>query len=94
MVQFSDLFLYLRDMFEKELAKFREVQDHLKNEHPNGGYVVIFDSQVLGVWNDRLDALKAGIEKFGNVSFLVKDITENLDDITNVINFSRNIQFV
>ena len=80
-------------MFEKELIKFREIQDHLMGENPNGGYVVIKDGEVLGIWNDRLDALKAGLAKFGNIPFLVKDIRENLDDVTNVINFSRDIQF-
>ena len=80
-------------MFEKELQKFREVQDHLKGEYPNGGYVVIKGNEVLGVWFNRLDALKEGLAKYGNVPFLVKEIRENLDDVTNVINFSRDIQF-
>lgn len=81
-------------MFEKELEKFREVQEHMKGEYPNGGFVVIKDDEVLGVWYNRLDALKEGIAKYGNnVPFLVKDIRENLDDVTNVINFSRDIRF-
>ena len=80
-------------MFEKELIKFREIQDHLKGENLNGGFVVIKGDEVLGVWNDRLDALKEGLAKYGNIPFLVKDIRENLDDVTNVINFSRDIQF-
>ena len=80
-------------MFEKELEKFKEIQDHLKTENPNGGFVVIKDDEVLGVWNDRMDALKEGIEKYGDVPFLVKDISEDLDDVSNVINFSRNVQF-
>ena len=81
-------------MFEKELQKFREIQENLNNEYPNGGFVVINGDEVLGVWFNRLDALKEGIAKYGNVQFLVKDIRENLDDVTNVINFSRNIKFV
>jgi len=80
-------------MFEKEIKKFKEIQDHLRTEHPGGGFVVIKDDEVFGVWNDRLDALKEGVEKYGNVPFLVKDIMENLDDVTNVINFSRDILF-
>ncbi len=80
-------------MFEKELQKFKEIQEHLKNEYPNGGYVVIKGDEVLGVWFNRLDALKEGLAKYGNVPFLVKEIRENLDDISNVINFSRDIQF-
>lgn len=76
-------------MFERELKKFKEIQDHLKAENPNGGFVVINGEEVLGIWNDRLDALKQGIEKYGNVPFLVRDIKD--EDIA--INFSRNIQF-
>jgi hypothetical protein len=78
-------------MLEKEISKFRAIQDHLKTENPNGGFVVIKGDEVLGVWNDRMDALKQGIEKYGNVPFLVKNIREDLDDLTNVINFSRDI---
>ncbi|HOW39510.1 MAG TPA: hypothetical protein PL123_03130 [Bacteroidales bacterium] len=80
-------------MFEAELNKFREIQERLKNEYPEGGFVVIKDDEVLGVWLSRHDALREGIARFGNIPFLVKDIRENLDDISNVINFSRDIQF-
>lgn len=80
-------------MFEKELRKFRETQEHLNSEYPTGGYVVIKDDEVLGVWFNRMDALKQGLAKYGNVPFLVKDIRENLDDISNIINFSRDIHF-
>lgn len=76
-------------MLEVELAKFKEIQANLKEEHPGGGFVVIKDTEVLGVWNDRVDALRQGIEKYGDVQFLVKNI---MDDNT-VINFSRHLQF-
>jgi len=76
-------------MLETELKKFREIQGTLKEQHPGGGYVVIKDEEVLGVWNDRVDALRQGIEKYGDVQFLVKNI---MDDNT-VINFSRPLQF-
>jgi len=80
-------------MLKKELEKFREIQDHLRAENPNGGFVVIKGREVLGVWNDRMDALKQGVEKYGNVSFLVKDITEDINDVTHVINLSRDVKF-
>lgn len=80
-------------MFEQELAVFREIQGKLLSDCPSGGYVVIKGTEVLGTWNDRQDALKEGIAKYGNVPFLVRDIRESLDDINNVINFSRDIQF-
>lgn len=78
-------------MLETELKIFNENQSKLKAEHPAGGFVVIKDDKILGVWNDRVDALRQGIEKYGDVPFLVKNI---LDDNTVVINFSRTLEFI
>jgi len=74
-------------MLEQEIKKYREVQAELIGQYPNGGYVVILHDEILGVWNDRVDALKQGIEKYGNIQFLVKNIMD--DDI--VVNFNRAI---
>jgi hypothetical protein len=78
-------------MLEEELNLFEEKKAQLKEENPSGGYVVIKGTELLGVWNDRLDAIKMGIEKYGNTSFLVK----NIDDTDKAINtFSRNLVFI
>jgi len=77
-------------MLEKELAVFKTKQAELRAANPNGGFVVIKDDEVLGVWLNRTDAIKEGISKWGNVSFLVKNIN---DDLTHVVNFSRNLKF-
>jgi len=61
----------------------------LQSENPGGGFVVINGTEISGVWQSRTDAIKAGIEKYGNVSFLVKDINES----PTRFNFSRNIAF-
>jgi hypothetical protein len=77
-------------MLEKELKIFEENKEHLKKENPSGGFVVIKDEEILGVWRNRQDALKSGIEKYGNVTFLVKSIS----DLGNKINtFSRDMIF-
>lgn len=77
-------------MLEKELEIFEDKKFQLKNENPNGGFVVIKGDEILGVWNDRQDAIKAGVEKYGNVTFLVK----NIDDSHKTINtFSRDLVF-
>ena len=78
-------------MFENELDTFRKLQSELKAKHPEGGFAVIRDKDLLGVWKDRSDALSEGIKAYGYVPFLVKDINEDLDDVTNVINLSRDI---
>jgi len=80
-------------MFESELKVFVSVRGQLRADHPSGGVVVIKDEEVLGVWNDRMDALKAGLEKYGDVQFLVKNIDDDINDPNNVIYISRDIQF-
>ena len=67
-------------MLEKELNIFNKIRDKLLSENPNGGFVVIKDDDVLGIWNDKMDALKEGIKKWGNVSFLVKNIINDPSD--------------
>ncbi len=76
-------------MLEKELETYNKSKPSLQQKYPDGGYVVIKEEEILGVWQTRVDGLKAGFEKYGNVQFLVKDIMER--DI--VANFSRNHRF-
>lgn len=76
-------------MFEKELEVYKRIKADYLAQYPQGGFVVIKAEEVLGIWQSRLDALKAGIDKYGDVPFLVKNINES--DI--VINFSRNLVF-
>jgi hypothetical protein len=78
-------------ILENELSIFKKAQNELRASYPTGGFVVIKDQEILGVWSDRNDALKIGIEKWGNTPFLVKNIN---DDLTHAINFSRNIKFM
>ena len=78
-------------MLEKELNIYNSIKDKLLAENTQGGFVVIKEDKVLGVWVNRTDALKEGIKEFGNTSFLVKDINEN---VTHAINFSRNLKFI
>jgi len=77
-------------MLVNELKLFNEINGELQSQYPQGGFVVIKDNEVLGVWSSRTDALKAGIEKYGNVPFLVKNIFDS--DV--VVNFSRDLLFV
>lgn len=81
-------------MFEKELEAFKKEQPAAKQNNTGGGFMVVYGDEILGVYNDRLDALKAGLEKYGNVAFLVKDINERLDDAINSISFTREIEVV
>jgi len=77
-------------MLENEIKHFKKVQNQLRTKHPNGGFVVIKNNQVYGVWENRNDALKEGYEKYGDVPFLVKNVN---DDLSQAINFPRNFSF-
>ena len=76
-------------MLEKELEIFKKNKSTLSAQNPSGGFVVIKDDEILGVWQSRIDALKAGIEKYGDVSFLIKNINES----NIIVNFSKNLIF-
>ena len=78
-------------MLEKELKVYEDNKARLRQDNPSGGFVVIKDDNILGVWNNRQDALTAGIKEFGNVPFLVKEIGNKANNINS---FSRDIIFV
>jgi len=63
-------------MFEKEFKTLKEHSQQLKLENPHGGFVVINEEEILGVWLNRQDALKQGIEQYGNQPFLVRNLQE------------------
>ena len=77
-------------MLEKEIETYNKAIGALKLKYPDGGFVVIKGDEIIGVWQTRVDALKSGFEKFGDVQFLVK----NVDDQNIVANYSRNLKFV
>lgn len=70
-----------------EMNVFERNQPQLQHDNPEGGFVVINGEEILGVWRARVDALREGIEKYGNVQFLVRDINESDEPV----NFTRNI---
>jgi hypothetical protein len=74
-------------MFENELKTFKKNLAELREQNPLGGFVVIKDSDILGVWVSRQDALTEGFKKYGNVPYLIKNINEQ--DF--VLNFSREV---
>lgn len=63
----------VRQMFEKELAYYNEHKDELLQHHENQ-FVVISGDEFGGAYTSDIEAYKAGLQKFGNVSFLVKQV--------------------
>lgn len=60
-------------MFEKELAYYGEHKDELLQHHENQ-FVVIKGDTFGGAYTSDIDAYKAGLEKFGNAAFLIKQV--------------------
>ena len=58
---------------EKEQAFFAENKDSLL-EHHEGKFALIYDSELIGIWDSKENAYINGIERLGNVSFLIKQI--------------------
>ncbi len=56
------------EFFESQLAE-------LLKEHRNQ-FVLIKDQQIHGFYSNVEQALKAGYEKFGNVHFLIQEVTD------------------
>lgn len=77
-------------MYRTDLEIYHRNKTKWQAENPNGGFVVINGSDVLGIWHSRLDALRYGIDRYGNVPFLVKDIM----DTEAAINFTRHLSFL
>ena len=60
---------------EKEQAYFAQIKERLL-EHYAGKVALIYDGALVGVWDSQERAYIAGIEKFGNVPFLIKHIID------------------
>lgn len=71
----------IHTMFETELATYYKNLQHLREENPLGGFVVIKGEVILDVWLNDLDALKEGYKAFGEERFMIKDINDKPIDI-------------
>ncbi len=59
----------------EELKMYEENKQELVKK-ASGKYVLIKGSTIIDTFESEKDAIKAGIERFGNVPFLVKKIEE------------------
>ena len=62
-------------ILEKELAAYEAAKAGLLSQ-ALGKFVLIRGEQVVDTFDAELDAVKAGYQKFGNVPFLVMQVTE------------------
>ncbi len=57
----------------KEYEYFASVKDELL-KHYEGKFALIYGSELVGIWDSQATAYRNGIERFGNVPFLIKHI--------------------
>ena len=62
-------------ILETDLKTYEQNRDHLLGT-AEGKFVLIRDSQVIGIYDAKMDAIAAGYQQFGNVPFLVKQIVK------------------
>ncbi len=63
----------MADMLAQELKAYREHLESLLGSH-EGQFVLIYGSDLLGTFDNQLDAVRQGYRELGNVPFLVKRI--------------------
>jgi len=57
----------------RELETYQEQRERLLGS-AEGKFVLIHDQEIAGVYEDQMDAITQGYQRFGNVPFLVKQI--------------------
>jgi hypothetical protein len=62
-------------VLDTELETYEKNRERLVSEH-KGEYVLIHGEEVVGAYESKMDAIRLGYKKFGNVPFLVKRIVE------------------
>jgi hypothetical protein len=63
------------DMLKKELQTYEANKSELIGKS-KGKFALIKDDKVMGVFDTKIDAIRQGYERFGNVPFFVKQIVE------------------
>ena len=60
---------------DREIGYFEATRDQLLGK-AKGKFALIKGDKLIDIFENQLDALKAGYEKFGNEPFLVKQVLE------------------
>ena len=60
-------------VLEKEIKSYQSLKDDLL-KHYQGKYALIHEEKLIGVWDTPENAYIAGVERFGNVPFLIQHI--------------------
>lgn len=75
-----------KDLLKEEIETYNKEKKRLV-EQSNGKFVLIKGNSIVDVFESQIDAIKIGINKFGNTPFLVKKIEE----VETPQNFTSNL---
>jgi len=76
----------MAEMLKKELETYKAQKSELIGKS-KGKFALIKDDKVIDVFDTKIDAIRQGYERFGNVPFLVKQIVE----VETPQNFTSNL---
>lgn len=74
------------ELLKKELEIYNAQKSELIGKS-KGEFALIKDDQVIDTFDTKIDAIRQGYERFGNVPFLVKQIVE----VETPQNFTSNL---
>ena len=63
------------EMLTKELQTYEAYRSELIGKS-KGKFALVKDDKVVDIFDTKIDAIRQGYERFGNVPFLVKQIVE------------------
>ena len=76
-------------ILEKEINTYISHKAELLG-NSKGKFVLIKDDQIVGTFENKMDAIRQGYERYGNVPFLVRQVVE----IDAPLNFTSNLMGV
>ena len=65
----------MENSLEREFQTFEARKSELVKDHA-GKFVLIKNDDIIGIFDDELEAIKQGADRFGQVPFLVNEITD------------------
>lgn len=74
-------------ILENNYKWFLSHQEELIKQHPEGGFALIWNCELIGIWKSRNEAMTQGIQQFGKVPFLIRSLEE---ENAHQVNFSMN----
>ncbi|MCW8965495.1 MAG: hypothetical protein OQK82_02230 [Candidatus Pacearchaeota archaeon] len=74
------------NILSQEINTYNQNKENLLKDN-SGKFVLIKGNKIIGIYDTQNDAIKIGIDKFGNTPFLVKKIEE----VESVQNFTSNL---